>query len=210
MIFAGFTGEVMTRWSAPGQYNLPNIEISKLILVPSEGELWSNRANNLMFSLLEHRYPALCDVTSLQAVESLLYTPGALNLHHDPEMEQRLAGLSQEELETGAGLTEAERGRLLCLLTSKMMTDLPGSHCVPLPTAKFSLPSSLHWMSKCSLQISTTTTAPDSRYKLRVKLDLLSNHVSVHSQNLAHNMNGINIIIIHTLFVSIPPCLPSR
>ena len=26
MIFAGFTGEVMTRWSAPGQYNLPNIE----------------------------------------------------------------------------------------------------------------------------------------------------------------------------------------
>ena len=120
------------------------MRLSKLILVPSEGELWSNRANNLMFSLLEHRYPALCDVTSLQAVESLLYTPGALNLHHDLEMEERLAGLSQEELETGAGLTEAERGRLLCLLTSKMMTDLPGSHCVPLPTAKFSLPSSLH------------------------------------------------------------------
>ena len=111
------------------------------MICTSDGELWSNRANNLMIKLLERRYPGLCDPTSLQQVETLLYTPGALNLHQDPEMAERLKSLSEEELETGGGVSEEERGRVLCLLTSQMMKDLPGSHCMPLPTANFTLPT---------------------------------------------------------------------
>merc|ERR1719481_2034508 len=76
------------------------------MICTSEGELWSNRANNLMLKLLERRYPGLCDPASLQLVETLLYTPGALNLHQDQEMAERVRALSQEELETGAGVTE--------------------------------------------------------------------------------------------------------
>ena len=106
----------------------------------SDGELWSNRGNNLVVSLLQRRYPALCDPSSLEQVVTLLYTPGALASHQDPEMEERVAALSEEELSGGAGLTETERGRLLCYLTSQIMTDLPGGHCMPLPTASFRLP----------------------------------------------------------------------
>ena len=90
--------------------------------------------------MLEKRYPGLCDKASLEMVETLLYTPGALIAHQDPEMEVRLRDLSQSSLETGEGVSEEERGRLLCLLTSQLMTDLPGTHCVPLPSVNFSLP----------------------------------------------------------------------
>ena len=93
-----------------------------------------------MLKLLERRYPGLCDPASLQMVETLLYTPGALNLHQDQEMEERLKTLSRAALETGEGVGEEDRGRVLCFLTSQLMTDLLGTHCVPLPPANFSLP----------------------------------------------------------------------
>ena len=73
-------------------------------------------------------------------VETLLYTPGVLITHQDPEMEERVKGLSQSSLETGKGVTEEERGRLLCFLTSQLLTDLLGTHCIPLPPSNFSLP----------------------------------------------------------------------
>ena len=106
----------------------------------SDGELWSNRGNNLIVSVLEQRYPGLCDRTSLDLVETLLYTPGVLATHRDQEMEERVKSLSQTGLETGEGVGEEERGRLLCFLTSRLLTDLSGTHCVPLPSANFSLP----------------------------------------------------------------------
>ena len=34
--------------------------------------MWSNRGNNLIFSVLEKRYPGLCDKASLEMVETLL------------------------------------------------------------------------------------------------------------------------------------------
>ena len=40
----------------------------------------------------------------------------------------------------GEGLTEEERGRMLCFLASKLMTDLNTTHCTPLPPHKFLLP----------------------------------------------------------------------
>ena len=106
----------------------------------SDGELWSNRGNNLILSVLRQRYPGLCDRASLELVETLLYTPGVLVTHQDQEMEERLKTLSRAALETGEGVGEEERGRVLCFLTSQLMTDLPGTHCVPLPPANFSLP----------------------------------------------------------------------
>ena len=107
----------------------------------SDGELWSNRGNNLIFSVLEKRYPGLCDKASLEMVETLLYTPGVLLTHQDPEMEERVRGLSQVSLETGEGVAVEERGRVLCYLTSQLLTDLLGTHCVPLPPSNFTLPS---------------------------------------------------------------------
>ena len=106
----------------------------------SDGELWSNRGNNLILSVLRQRYPGLCDRASLELVETLLYTPGVLVTHQDQEMEERLKTLSLAALETGEGVGEEDRGRVLCFLTSQLMTDLLGTHCVPLPPANFTLP----------------------------------------------------------------------
>ena len=106
----------------------------------SDGELWSNRGNNLILSVLRQRYPGLCDRASLELVETLLYTPGVLVTHQDQEMEERLKTLSRAALETGEGVGEEDRGRVLCFLTSQLMTDLLGTHCVPLPPANFTLP----------------------------------------------------------------------
>ena len=40
----------------------------------------------------------------------------------------------------GEELSEEERGRMLCFLASKLMTDLNTTHCTPLPPHKFLLP----------------------------------------------------------------------
>ena len=119
---------------------ITNLVVELELFFLSDGELWSNRGNNLLVSLLKQRYPGLCDPASLEMVETLLYTQGVLITHRDPEMEERVRSLSQAALETGEGVGEEERGRLLCFLSSQLMTDLPGTHCVPLPPANFSLP----------------------------------------------------------------------
>jgi hypothetical protein len=49
----------------------------------SEGELWSNRGNNLLISILTTRFPTLITPLALDTVTTLLYTPGALDMFQD-------------------------------------------------------------------------------------------------------------------------------
>lgn len=103
--------------------------------------MWSNRGNNLILSLLQTRYPGLCTDEALESVTSLLYTPGGLDTFKDKEIADKMTELSQDaEKELGSGLTEDEKTRLLCYITTRLVTGLNTTHCTPLPPSKFQLP----------------------------------------------------------------------
>eukprot|EP00092_Neocalanus_flemingeri_P037127 GFUD01040415.1.p1 GENE.GFUD01040415.1~~GFUD01040415.1.p1 ORF type:complete len:539 (+),score=179.12 GFUD01040415.1:238-1854(+) len=115
------------------------------MICTSDGELWSNRGNNLLISLLGSRYPALCSDLALDTVTTLIYTPGGLDMFQDKEMEEQFARFARENgseipNSLGENLTEEEKGRMLSYLATKMMTDLNTTHCTPLPPHKFQQP----------------------------------------------------------------------
>ena len=62
----------------------------------SEGELWSNRGNNLLISILTTRFPTLITPLALDTVTTLLYTPGALDMFQDKEMDEKFAEFVRE------------------------------------------------------------------------------------------------------------------
>jgi len=107
------------------------------MITTMDGELWSNRGNNLMKSLLKSRYPDLITPTSLSALDGNLYVLGATAVAAaDQESEllfSQMIGRDQE-------LSEEEKGKVLCYIASKMLTEIDTTHCTPLPTSKFQLP----------------------------------------------------------------------
>jgi len=115
------------------------------MICTSDGELWSNRGNNLLISLLSNRYPTLLSSLALNTVTTLIYTPGGLDMFQDKEMEETF---SQFVIENGSAtpatfgekLSDEEKGRMLCYLATRFMTDLNTTHCTPLPAQKFLLP----------------------------------------------------------------------
>ena len=95
----------------------------------------------MIISLLETRYPGLCSDEALDRVTSLLYTPGGLDTIKDKEIGDRLAELSQDsDKEFGSGFTEDEKTRLLCYITTRLVTGINTTHCTPLPPNKFQMP----------------------------------------------------------------------
>jgi len=111
-----------------------------------DGELWSNRGNNLLISYLTKKFPGLVSNSSLDSLTSLLYTPGGLDLYQDTEMGDRFSrfirdrGISNLEV-LGQEFSEEDKGRMLCFLATKFMIDLNTTHCTPLPPHKFQLPT---------------------------------------------------------------------
>lgn len=111
-----------------------------------DGELWSNRGNNLLISYLTQKFPGLVSNSSLDSLTSLLYTPGGLDLYQDTEMGDRFSrfirdrGISNLEV-LGQEFSEEDKGRMLCFLATKFMIDLNTTHCTPLPPHKFQLPT---------------------------------------------------------------------
>lgn len=125
--------------SYPGPVRLIRRSRDEMITT-SEGELWSNRGNNLLKSLLSIRYPSLVTPTSLASLETRLYTAGAVAAASlDSEAERLFSSLSQEE-GVKDSLTEEERGRVLSWVASKLLTEVDTTHCTPLPTSKFQVP----------------------------------------------------------------------
>lgn len=115
------------------------------MICTSPGELWSNRGNNLLISVLTSRFQTLVTPDTLDTVTTLLYTPGGLDMFKDAEIEEHLYQIVKDNgsdtLENiGDKLTDEEKGRMLCFLASKLMTDLNTTHCTPLPPHKFQLP----------------------------------------------------------------------
>jgi len=115
------------------------------MICTSPGELWSNRGNNLLISVLSSRYPNLITPDTLDTVTTLLYTPGGLDMFEDTDIENSLSHFVSENgtdslKNIGEELSEEERGRMLSFLASKLMTDLNTTHCTPLPPHKFLLP----------------------------------------------------------------------
>jgi len=123
----------------PGPVRIIRREKDEMICT-SDGELWSNRGNNLVLALLKHRYPSLCSTDAIDEVTALLYTPGALKNFQDSDIKEKLKSINYEFEEKGEFLTESEKTRALCFLTSRIMNTLNSTHCTPLPTSNFQLP----------------------------------------------------------------------
>jgi len=135
-------GEQLAKFSGPVRLvRRANDEM----ICTSDGELWSNRGNNLLISLLSSRYPSLSSDLAMDTVTTLIYTPGGLDMFQDKEMEEQLATFVRENgsetpASLGDNMTEEEKGRMLCYLATRFMTDLNTTHCTPLPPHKFQLP----------------------------------------------------------------------
>ena len=148
-------GEQLTHYSGPvrivrrdhdemicTKYDNTKYVNTQEIIFFSDGELWSNRGNNLVLKFLTHRYPSLCSEEAVNYVTTLLFTPGAIEQFRDNEIEERFKeminfGTVDEE---GDSLTDDEKGRMLCFITSQLLTTLNTTHCTPLPANKFQLP----------------------------------------------------------------------
>jgi len=135
-------GEQLSKYKGP--VRLVRRAMDEMICT-SEGELWSNRGNNLLISILTTRFPTLITPIALDTVTTLLYTPGALDMFEDKEMDEQFAEFVRENgndsmERVGENLTEEEKGRMLSYLATRFMTDLNSTHCTPLPPHKFILP----------------------------------------------------------------------
>jgi len=124
--------------SYPGPIRLIRRSRDEMITT-QEGELWSNRGNNLLKGLLSARYPSLMTASSTDSLDSLLYRHGAIK-SAGAQLEARAVPLLSQHTKNPESLTEEERGLLLAYLASKMLTEVDTTHCTPLPTARFQLP----------------------------------------------------------------------
>lgn len=109
----------------------------------SDGELWSNRGNNLLISVLSVRYPNL--ESGASALADWLSVQGL----HPPQDEDLVAGLLFSYIDQhgatfpcliGEDMDQQTKQQLLIYLASKHMSELDTSHCTPLPVSHFTLP----------------------------------------------------------------------
>lgn len=109
----------------------------------SEGELWSNRGNNLLLCLLFVRYPNLSSAAS--SLEDWLSVQGL----RPPQDEDLVAGLLWSYIDQhgatfpcmiGEDMEQETKEQLLIYLASKHMSEIDTSHCTPLPASHFTLP----------------------------------------------------------------------
>jgi len=104
-----------------------------------EGELWSNRGNNLLKGLLSARYPGLMTPSISASLDSLLYRHGAVKAAGDQAEGKGPELLLQHSLNSES-LTTEEREVLLAWLAAKLLVEVDTTHCTPLPTSKFRPP----------------------------------------------------------------------
>jgi len=113
-------------------------------------ELWANRGNFLLVSLLTHRYPELASTSALERLKELLGKPvittRELTDSNTEQMYQQFLdqeakeGASRFPSQIGAGLTEDEKVSLLAFLARHYMTDVDTTHCTPLPVGVLATP----------------------------------------------------------------------
>jgi len=106
-----------------------------------EGELWSNRANNLIELVLRVRYPELASPGAIARVWGMLATPESVQAAGKKEAEDAYIELLSKESQLGpqmgAGLSEEQQFIILGFLVSRFMTEVETTHCTPLPTSHF-------------------------------------------------------------------------
>jgi len=115
------------------------------MITTSEGELWSNRGNDLLVKLLSARYPNLSTPLSVSALMAWLSSPGL----HPPQNQDLVAGLLLSYIEQhgasvpcllGQDMADDDREQLLIFLASKHLSEVDTTHCTPLPVSQFTLP----------------------------------------------------------------------
>lgn len=135
--------------------------LDEVITTNSQGDLISNRGNNLLTHLLLHRYPNIIDRDALQ--EWLSFTSEEKQLQQrsrtdfkdvldfvfeeDPNVDCQayLKALSMPfPIREGKELSEEVKKIMTRYIASKYMIDFAATHCIPLPPAMFQQPKILH------------------------------------------------------------------
>lgn len=122
------------------------------VITVTEGEVGTNRANDLLLQLLEHRYPALLDEASRRLAQrwargdAIVQAEVVSEAGVEEELCQSLLAsyLSEHSasfpLAIGTDMDSSTRSQLLLYLASKLMIEMEGTHCSPMPGSFFRLP----------------------------------------------------------------------
>ncbi|XP_026541220.1 protein ABHD16A isoform X1 [Notechis scutatus] len=119
-------------------------------------DIMSNRGNNLLLKLLQHRYPKIMTEEGLRIVREWLEasTPmeeASMYSHYEVEDEWCLSVLKSYQAEegdefpwsVGEDMTLDGRRQLALFLARKHLQNFEATHCTPLPPQEFHLPWSL-------------------------------------------------------------------
>ncbi|XP_050301691.1 phosphatidylserine lipase ABHD16A [Anthonomus grandis grandis] len=122
------------------------------VICTKEGELSSNRGNNLLVKILTNRYPCIYESPQLQILMDYLAVTGAnqerilqkYNVDETVCMSLLQSYISEYSksypMKIGEEFNSAEKIQMALFLASKYLKDFKATHCVSLPWDMFSTP----------------------------------------------------------------------
>ncbi|KAM7282053.1 phosphatidylserine lipase ABHD16A [Ixodes scapularis] len=159
--------EPIVRGTIRGYLNLNNLEQlnrykgpvlmyrrtrDEIISTQDSAQIQSNRGNNLLIGLLQHRFPKLVNEDTLWALRHWLSGDRShqMVLWNEEGVDEeacteRLAAYAREHgasypMMIGEGLDATVKIQLVLFLAKKHMVDFNSTHCTPLPPSLFHLP----------------------------------------------------------------------
>ncbi|XP_043198973.1 phosphatidylserine lipase ABHD16A-like [Amphibalanus amphitrite] len=125
------------------------------VITVTEGEVGTNRANDLLLQLMEHRFPSLLDTSSRRLLErwargdAVIQAEVLSEAGVDDELCQSLLASYVSEhsasypLGIGADMDSGTLSQLVIYLASRLMIEMEGTHCSPMSGSFFRLPWNL-------------------------------------------------------------------
>lgn len=140
----------------PGPIRLIRRIKDEVITTSEHPDVAFNRGNDLLIKLLQHRYPTLMNLESIDVLTQYLHAAdqiSMLSMFSSLEIdEDECTAILRNYCNThssdfpvliGEDMSKARRSQLVIFLASKYMTDFEASHCNPLPVPLFIKPWSL-------------------------------------------------------------------
>ncbi|KAJ8038795.1 Protein ABHD16A [Holothuria leucospilota] len=140
----------------PGPIRLLRRTKDEVIITSETPDVAFNRGNDLLIKLMQHRYPTLMNLESVDLLTQYLHAADQISmlamfnaLEIDEEACIRTLQSycdkhsSKYPMLIGEDMSRARRSQLVIFLASKYMTDFEATHCNPLPVPLFVKPWSL-------------------------------------------------------------------
>lgn len=122
------------------------------VICTSEGDISTNRGNNLLIKLLRYRYPLIIGNPQVKLLEDYLATTGGTqeqfiqkyNINPDlckSLMESYISEHSKSyPMRIGEEMDDDQKNQMTLFLATKYFKDYKSTHCTPLPTDMFQVP----------------------------------------------------------------------